>query len=212
VRTGNAVSLPRGPRLARRFVSRFRYPVETATSPPDRPDVTEPSPGASISKATGMLIRVSSGTGIGPTRLSAFDAALRSAGVADFNLVRLSSVIPPGSTVLSTSAGDQIHGGYGDLLYCVYADSYASTPGEEAWAGMAWARRDDDSGAGLFVEHSSSSRRTVEHDLKMTLDAIGQTRPGNYHTAGSLITSVRCVDHPVCAVVIATYLARTWDS
>ena len=46
-----------------------------------------------------LPIRLSRATGTGPTALAAFDAALRGAGTANFNLVRLSSVIPPASTV-----------------------------------------------------------------------------------------------------------------
>jgi arginine decarboxylase len=211
VRTDHAATLPLGQRLVRRLVPRFRYPVEAPPSA-HHPGVNGAAPIASDAKTTGILIRVSAGTGTGPTRLAAFDAALRAAGVANFNLIRLSSIIPPGSTVSKTSADDQVDAEFGDLLYCVYADSYASTPGEEAWAGVAWSRRDDASGAGLFVEHSGSSRRTVEHDLEMTLDAIGATRPGSYRVEGSILTSTVCVDHPVCAVVIATYCSRRWDA
>lgn len=75
-----------------------------------------------------LIIRVSRGAGTGLTRLAAFDHALRIAGVADFNLVRLSSVIPPGAEVVESEPAGQVGGGHGDLLYCVYADAYSSTP------------------------------------------------------------------------------------
>ena len=42
-----------------------------------------------------MNIYVSSGIGYGQTKLAAFDAALNEAGIANFNLIKLSSVIPP---------------------------------------------------------------------------------------------------------------------
>ena len=44
-----------------------------------------------------MEIQISTGIGIGPTQLSAFDSALNNAGVANYNLLKLSSVIPPKS-------------------------------------------------------------------------------------------------------------------
>ena len=50
--------------------------------------------------AANLTIRVSAGSGKGRTKMAAFDSALRNAGVADHNLVRLSSVIPAGSVVL----------------------------------------------------------------------------------------------------------------
>lgn len=46
-----------------------------------------------------LEIVVTSGTGEAPSELAAFDAALHQAGVANFNLIRLSSLIPPGSQV-----------------------------------------------------------------------------------------------------------------
>ena len=39
-----------------------------------------------------------SGIGTGSTVLNAFDAALLSAGVGNFNLLRVSSILPPHST------------------------------------------------------------------------------------------------------------------
>ena len=39
-----------------------------------------------------MNIHVASGLGTGPTKLSAFDAALNAAGVANYNIIKLSSV------------------------------------------------------------------------------------------------------------------------
>ena len=78
----------------------------------------------------GLTIRVSSGKGVGRTRLSAFDAALHAAGVGNFNLLRLSSVIPRGSEVTEVGGLQQLAGAHGDRLYCVYAEAYASTPFE----------------------------------------------------------------------------------
>ena len=42
---------------------------------------------------------VFSGIGKGETALSAFDAALKQAGVYNYNLICLSSIIPPGAIV-----------------------------------------------------------------------------------------------------------------
>jgi arginine decarboxylase len=45
-----------------------------------------------------LEIQVTTGTGEGPTPLAAFDAALLDAGVANYNLILLSSVIPAGAS------------------------------------------------------------------------------------------------------------------
>lgn len=158
----------------------------------------------------GLTIRVSSGTGTGRTRLAAFDAALRGAGVANFNLIRLSSVIPTRSTVLQVEGQQQLRGRHGDRLYCVYAEAFASTPLEQAWAGVAWSVRDDDSGDGLFVEHAGSSESLVSHDLRASLSELSIGRGGHFTPAGEVLTSAECVDHPVCAVVVATFSTASW--
>jgi arginine decarboxylase len=152
-----------------------------------------------------LVIYVSHGTGSGPTRLAAFDQALQAAGLANYNLIRLSSVIPPNAVVREISSLDLTAGSHGDVAYCVYADAYASTPGEEAWAGIAWAHHQDDTGAGLFVEQTASSEAMVRRDLASTLQAMSLSRGGHYRLAGQVLSSAVCVDYPVCAVVVATY-------
>ncbi|MFC8599660.1 MULTISPECIES: pyruvoyl-dependent arginine decarboxylase [unclassified Isoptericola] len=158
-----------------------------------------------------LTIRVSAGTGTGRTTLAAFDSALVAAGVGDFNLVRLSSVVPPGSVILEVDGRDQLAGAHGDALYCVYAAGYASLPGHEAWAGVAWSRRDDGSGAGLFVEHDGPSHEQVATDLAHSLEDLSATRGGAYASDGRLITGLACETQPVCAVVVATFKRAGWE-
>lgn len=158
-----------------------------------------------------LTIRVSTGTGTGRTTLAAFDAALVAAGVGDFNLVRLSSVVPPGSEVLEVDGTEQLAGDHGDALYCVYAEAHASLPGHEAWAGVAWSRRDDGSGAGLFVEHQGPSHEQVSTDLTHSLEDLSATRGGRYHAEGRQITGITCGTLPVCAVVVATFRRAGWE-
>lgn len=159
----------------------------------------------------GPTIRVSTGVGSGRTRLTAFDAALTDAGVGNFNLVRLSSVIPPASTVLPVGGADQIRGDHGDLLYCVYAAAYCSTPHAEAWAGLAWSLAIDGSGRGLFVEHEGWSEQEVSGDLEHSLESLSERRGGGFRKAGQVLTSIRCNDVPVCAVAVASYRTSGWD-
>ncbi|MCP2265407.1 pyruvoyl-dependent arginine decarboxylase [Promicromonospora thailandica] len=158
-----------------------------------------------------LTIRVSTGTGTGRTPLAAFDAALASAGVSDFNLVRLSSIVPPGSQVLTVEGTDQLRGGHGDVLLCVYARAHTSLPGHEAWAGVAWSRHEDGSGAGLFVEHEGPSHEQVNADLTHSLQDLSATRGDRYRPEGRQVTGITCVTLPVCAVVVATFRRMGWE-
>ncbi|HEV6955171.1 MAG TPA: pyruvoyl-dependent arginine decarboxylase [Promicromonospora sp.] len=157
-----------------------------------------------------MTIRVSAGTGTGRTPLAAFDAALAAAGVSDFNLVRLSSVVPPGSDVQVVDGADQLRGGHGDVLFCVYARAHTSLPGHEAWAGVAWSRHEDGSGAGLFVEHEGPSHEQVSADLTHSIEDLSATRGHRYLPEGRRITGITCGTLPVCAVVVATFRRVDW--
>lgn len=167
--------------------------------------------------AVGRTIRLSAVSGCGPTELAAFDSALRAAGLADFNLVRLSSVIPPGSRLVLDPPGAQIRGLHGDLLFCVYAAGYASTPGESVWAGLAWALRTDGSGSGLLVEQAGRDQDLVTHNLRQTVGSmmtgrgVGPDAP-SYVWGDTLLSSAECRTDPVCALVIATYGIWPWPA
>jgi arginine decarboxylase len=60
-----------------------------------------------------MHIQVSGGRGYGPTELAAFDHALHKAGIPNFNLIYLSSILPPGSNVKVTKRPKTPKGNWG---------------------------------------------------------------------------------------------------
>ena len=157
----------------------------------------------------GLDIVVTCGTGTAPTELAAFDAALQEAGVAHFNLIRLSSLIPPGSRVRAPRTWPALAGGWGDRLYVVYADHRVSTPGSWACAGLGWVQ-DEDSGAGMLVEHCGDDEAAVEARLKATLEDLAGRRPGRFGPRSARITSIVCADDPVAAVVVAALRVEPW--
>ena len=157
----------------------------------------------------GLDIVVTRGTGAAPTELAAFDAALQEAGVAHFNLIRLSSLIPPGSRVRAPQTWPALAGSWGDRLYAVYADHRVSTPGAWACAGLGWMQ-DEDSGAGLLVEHCGDDEAAVEARLEATLQDLAGRRPGRFGLRSARITSILCADDPVAAVVVAALRVEPW--
>src|SRR3989344_4184022 len=100
-----------------------------------------------------QIMKITDGTGAGDTPLSAFDAALFNAGIANYNLVHLSSIIPPGYEPriekLNWNGADDA----GSRLYVVIASQTEIEHGKEAWAGLGWVLAEDQS-LGLFVEHT----------------------------------------------------------
>ena len=158
-----------------------------------------------------LSIAVTAATGEGPTSLAAFDSALRSAGVANFNLVRLSSVIPPKSVISARHPTDlpAIHGEWGDRLFAVWAFESAERLGQEAWAGVAWAQ-DPHDGRGLFVEHEGSSEAQVREALAATLSEICDARGLGHLEQNSVVVGCRCEGAPVGALVIAPFQSTGW--
>jgi len=159
-----------------------------------------------------MRIQITSGIGTGPTKLSAFDAALNEAGASNYNLIRLSSIIPPGSK-LTVSKGpiDTQPGSWGDRLYVVMADMRVDTPNVEAWAGIGWVQ-DEKTGRGLFVEHEGANESTVRRDIQASLEALQATRDLDFGRIDMKVVGITCVHEPVCALVIAVFQASSWKT
>jgi len=157
-----------------------------------------------------MEIQITTGIGTGPTNLAAFDSALNHAGVANYNIIKLSSVIPPKSKVrLTNSPLKKLSGEWGDKLYVVMAEQRVDTPNTEAWAGVGWVQ-DKKTGKGLFVEHEGNSEQKVRNDIRQSLDALMATRNVNFGPVMMEVVGRACKHEPVCAMVVAVYESVGW--
>jgi len=159
-----------------------------------------------------LQIQVAGGVGAGPTEIAAFDAALRAVGTANYNLLPLSSVIPPGSVITTPSLPMALTGGWGDRLYVVIAEARTGVVGAEVWAGIGWIQ-DPQLRHGLLVEHEGHSEAKVISDIELSLAALRQGRGTEAHrlTHQQLLTAgVTCTDQPVCALVIAVFTTEPW--
>lgn len=156
-----------------------------------------------------MKIHIARGKGVGTTELGAFDAALNDSGIANFNLLRLSSVIPPNAELIEEEDKvPQINGEWGDRLYVVQAHYETSLNGGEAWAGVGWVV--DENGKGLFVEHEGESEEFVRTSISDTLKDLMKTRGRDFGEIHMMVEGITCVDRPVCAMVTAVYDAEPW--
>lgn len=165
-------------------------------------------PDAPASPAPFGPIVLARGVGEGPTPLAAFDAALRDAGVANYNLIVLSSVIPPGAQV-QRGRWHTPAAAWGQRLYVVLSQMREDRPGHEAHAGIGWVQ-DAGTGAGLFVELHDADADRLRADLRVTLQAMQAGRGVTLGPVQTEIVSARCVDGPVCALAIAVYAAAPW--
>jgi arginine decarboxylase len=157
-----------------------------------------------------MIIPVTPAVGRGPTELAAFDAALVDAGVADRNLIYLSSVLPPASSVRQVERIVGTPGDWGDRLYCVMAQERTAVPGAEAWAGIGWGQ--DASGRGLLVEHHAHDEATLRHLVTSSLDALCGNRGITLPRRGMAVAGAACAGEPVCALVVAVFEAAAWSA
>ena len=159
-----------------------------------------------------MIIQMSAAVGSGPTELAAFDDALLQVGAANYNLVRLSSVIPPATCLVNYDGPMSSLGGtWGDRLYVVYAEQRASRAGEEVWAGVGWVQ--DDTGRGLFVEHEGDRESTVRcPDRRQPRTPPVETGDQAGHATSTCDRFGRVVDQPMCALVLGGFETSVWSS
>lgn len=165
-----------------------------------------------------MKIKVVSAVGTGKTSLSAFDNALRSAGVYNYNLIILSSVIPLGAKVTRQSNVDsgEIGGVIGDRLYVVKADIRSDHSGKVIAAALGWYTFAN--GAGIFVEHEEEgfTKKGVETELRFkirrSVQDLCEFRGEVFDRKKMGISMAICkVDtQPACALTLAVYKSEPW--
>ena len=92
------------------------------------------------------------GAGKHRDNLQSFEEALRNAGIAPYNLVRVSSIYPPHCKIVSRERGlAQL--ALGEIVFCVMAESRTNEPNRLACAGIGLALPADRSKHGYIAEH-----------------------------------------------------------
>ena len=95
---------------------------------------------------------LAAGQSEGFTPLNAFDQALLNAGVGDTNLVRMSSILPPGCERVEPFP---LPGGA--LVPVAYSEIRSSTPGEIIAAAVAIGLPEDPALPGCIMEHHAAA-------------------------------------------------------
>jgi arginine decarboxylase len=157
-----------------------------------------------------MKINIASGTGVGVTELAAFDHALVNAGVANFNLIYLSSVLPPGSHVTVVDHSVKPVGGWGDRLYVVMAQERTSQRNKEVWAGIGWMQ-DPETKKGLLVEHQGFNEDEIRADIRNSLRGLAENRNLEFGPIHMEVVGKKCGALPACALVVAVFESEGWE-
>lgn len=101
--------------------------------------------------------------GVGRHRdeLHSFELALRDAGIERFNLVPVSSILPPGCEIVSPEDGlKELQAG--QIVFCVMARTSSEEPGRRVAAAMGCARPLDPEGYGYLAEHEAFGESAEE--------------------------------------------------
>ena len=148
------------------------------------------------------MLRIVWGVGHAATAKASFDTALAEAGIHQYNLRQLSSVIPAEVALELVGTAPDL-GPTGQALDVVMARK-TSPPGGPAAAGLAWVRGED--GAGIFYEVEDTNPETVRELLGAGIERGCYIRDLDYGDVETkVVTADSAPDEYTTAVVVATY-------
>jgi len=112
------------------------------------------------------LVILVNGAAEGETELTAFDNALRKAGIGDLNLIRVSSIVPPGARVSPMPKIPR-----GSLTPAAYAKAVSSCPGQRI-AACVGAGITPDGGVLMEASGTCSAAELEEQVRRMVEEAM----------------------------------------
>jgi arginine decarboxylase len=142
------------------------------------------------------------GVGIHKEKLSSFELALRDAGIAPYNLVSVSSILPPGCKKISRNKGIRLLKP-GEIVFCVMARNETNEPNRLIGTaiGCAVPKGNQKHGylsehhcfgeteekAGEYAEDLAASMLASTLGLKFNLDEAWDTRKQTYKLSGKIV-------------------------
>jgi arginine decarboxylase len=142
------------------------------------------------------------GVGIHKEKLSSFELALRDAGIAPYNLVSVSSILPPGCKKISKNKGVELLSP-GEIVFCVMARNETNEPNRLIGAaiGCAVPKGNKKHGylsehhcfgqtegkAGEYAEDLAASMLASTLGIKFNLDEAWDTRKQAYKLSGKIV-------------------------
>jgi arginine decarboxylase len=148
---------------------------------------------------TPTKITLVSGTGEGETFLTAFDRALLDAGIGDFNLIKVSSIVPPNARFVELPDIPK-----GALVPTVYSKIDSAIPGEVISACVGAGISDE--GFGLLYEFSHQGTAAAAEEIVRNMIKEG------FKMRGLNLKEIRVVsaEHRVGKIGCAVCAAVMW--
>ena len=148
------------------------------------------------------------GVGKHGNRLQSFEMALRKAGIEACNLVRVSSILPPGCTIVPRSRGLS-QSRPGQITFVVLAEAATNEPSRLVGAGVGLAQPADRNQYGYISEHHGYGMRETRiadmvEDMAATMlattlgiefdpETAYDDRKEIYRMSGKIVRSRACV-------------------
>jgi arginine decarboxylase len=144
---------------------------------------------------------LTSGASEASTELNAFDAALLDAGIGDTNLIKMSSILPPGAEEVERYQFPK-----GSFVPLAYGDKVSAEPGATISAAVAVGIPEDPNAAGLIMECSrfgdaGPCEAAVRGMVREGMEVIRGTRIKEIKSISATLT-VRRVGAVFAAVVL----------
>lgn len=144
------------------------------------------------------------GTGVHRDKLASFELALRDAGIEKFNLVRVSSILPPNCSVVTKEEG-LTDLNPGEIVYCVLARNQTDEPHRLIASAVGTAIPLNEENYGYISEHTSfgedeETAGTYAEDIAATMlattlgiefdaDSAWQEREQIYKASGHIFNT-----------------------
>lgn len=110
---------------------------------------------------TPTKIFLTKGVGRHKEKLASFESALRNAKIAEFNLVRVSSIFPPHCKLMSRNQGvEELNPG--QIVYCVLSDNSTNEPHRLVAASIGLAIPKHRNRYGYLAEHKSFGQKGID--------------------------------------------------
>jgi len=135
-----------------------------------------------LSQLIAKEIFLTKGVGKHREKLTSFELALRNAGIASFNLVRVSSIFPPQCKLISRSVGLKKLTP-GQIVFCVMSEATTNEPNRLIAAAIGIAMPKDSNRFGYLSEHHSygqTERIAGDYSEDLAAEMLATTLGANF--------------------------------